>query len=82
MTTSTRDALDVLMDDHRRMQALVAEISTTTDDGAARDLADMAIAPTRPHPSAPHSELFHNTVGTGAAFVDRVKEALTGHMTG
>jgi hemerythrin superfamily protein len=186
MTTSTRDVLDVLMDDHRRMQSLVAEIRTTTDDGAARDLADMAIAaivrhsvaeemyvypvmrqylpdgdaavqhdveehqqleellktlehldesdpqfrqvageveatladhvqdeeleqfpslrrlvpaetlqqlaakvelaekiaPTRPHPSAPHSELFHKTIGTGVGFVDRVKDALTGRMTG
>lgn len=40
------------------------------------------VAPTRPHPSAPHSELFHKLVGPGVGMVDRLKDAMTGRMTG
>ena len=36
------------------------------------------VAPTRPHPSAPHSELFHKTVGVGVGLVDRLRDRLTG----
>ncbi|WP_413767619.1 hemerythrin domain-containing protein [Rhodococcus pyridinivorans] len=39
------------------------------------------LAPTRPHPSAPHSELFHKTVGPGVGMVDRLRDALTGRST-
>lgn len=39
------------------------------------------VAPTRPHPSAPHSEVFHKTLGTGVGMVDRLKDAFTGRMT-
>jgi len=35
-------------------------------------------APTRPHPSAPHSELFHKLVGPGVGMVDRLRDKLTG----
>jgi hemerythrin superfamily protein len=35
-------------------------------------------APTRPHPSAPHSELFHKSVGPGVGLVDRLRDKLTG----
>jgi hemerythrin superfamily protein len=35
-------------------------------------------APTRPHPSAPHSALFHKTVGPGVGLVDRLRDKLTG----
>jgi hemerythrin superfamily protein len=35
-------------------------------------------APTRPHPSAPHSELFHKLVGPGVGMVDRLRDSLTG----
>jgi hemerythrin superfamily protein len=35
-------------------------------------------APTRPHPSSPHSELFHKTLGPGVGLVDRLRDALTG----
>ncbi len=35
-------------------------------------------APTRPHPSAPHSDLFHKTVGPGVGLVDRLRDTLTG----
>jgi hemerythrin superfamily protein len=35
-------------------------------------------APTRPHPSAPHSALFHKTLGPGVGMVDRLRDALTG----
>ncbi|UZF44405.1 hemerythrin domain-containing protein [Rhodococcus rhodochrous] len=39
------------------------------------------LAPTWPHPSAPHSELFHKTVGPGVGMVDRLRDALTGRNT-
>jgi hemerythrin-like domain-containing protein len=49
-----------------------------------RDKVEMAeqVAPTRPHPSAPHSELFHKIVGPGVGMVDRLRDALAGRMTG
>jgi hemerythrin superfamily protein len=40
------------------------------------------LAPTRPHPSAPHSELFHKTVGAGVGMFDRLRDKLTGRHTG
>ena len=39
------------------------------------------LAPTRPHPSAPNSELFHKTLGPGAGLVDRLRDKLTGRNT-
>jgi hemerythrin-like domain-containing protein len=35
-------------------------------------------APTRPHPAAPHSELFHKLVGPGVGMVDRLRNKLAG----
>ena len=35
-------------------------------------------APTRPHPAAPHSELFHKLLGPGVGMVDRLRDRLTG----
>ena len=35
------------------------------------------LAPTRPHPSAPNSELFHKLVGPGVGLVDRLRDRLT-----
>jgi hemerythrin-like domain-containing protein len=40
------------------------------------------LAPTRPHPSAPHSELFHKSVGPGVGMIDRLLDKLTGRHTG
>jgi hemerythrin superfamily protein len=40
------------------------------------------LAPTRPHPSAPHSELFHKTIGPGVGLIDRLRDKLTGRHTG
>ncbi|MEX5303466.1 hemerythrin domain-containing protein [Kocuria sabuli] len=40
------------------------------------------LAPTRPHPHAPHSELFHKTVGPGVGMIDRLRDKLTGRRTG
>lgn len=56
----------------------------------AEELLDMGqkvenakkLAPTRPHPGAPHSELFHKTVGPGVGMVDRLMDKLTGRQTG
>lgn len=36
------------------------------------------VAPTRPHPAAPNSALFHTLVGPGVGLVDRVRDVLTG----
>jgi hemerythrin superfamily protein len=35
------------------------------------------VAPTRPHPNAPQSALFHLTVGPGVGLVDRLRDALS-----
>ena len=45
--------------------------------GAKVEAAKKA-APTRPHPSAPHSALFHKTLGPGVGLVDRLRDKLTG----
>jgi hemerythrin superfamily protein len=39
------------------------------------------LAPTRPHPQAPNSELFHKLVGPGVGLVDRLRDKLTGRAT-
>ena len=39
------------------------------------------LAPTRPHPLSPNSELFHKTVGPGVGLVDRLRDKLTGRAT-
>lgn len=39
------------------------------------------VAPTRPHPEAPHSEMFHKIAGPGVGMVDRLRDALSGRMT-
>jgi hemerythrin superfamily protein len=36
------------------------------------------VAPTRPHPAAPNSALFHTLVGPGVGFIDRLRDRLTG----
>jgi hemerythrin superfamily protein len=44
-----------------------------------RDKVDTAkkLAPTRPHPGAPNSEVFHKLVGPGVGLVDRLRDRLT-----
>jgi hemerythrin superfamily protein len=39
------------------------------------------LAPTRPHPLAPNSEVFHKLVGPGVGLVDRLRDKLTGHAS-
>jgi hemerythrin superfamily protein len=39
------------------------------------------LAPTRPHPGAPNSELFHKLVGPGVGLVDRLRDKLAGRAT-
>ena len=36
------------------------------------------MAPTRPHPNAPHAEAFHKLVGPGVGLVDRLRDKLSG----
>lgn len=39
------------------------------------------LAPTRPHPGAPNSELFHKLAGPGVGLVDRLRDMLTKRAT-
>jgi hypothetical protein len=39
------------------------------------------VAPTRPHPSASNSEVFHKMVGPGVGLMDRVRDKLAGRPT-
>jgi hemerythrin superfamily protein len=39
------------------------------------------LAPTRPHPGAPNSEVFHKLVGPGVGLVDRLRDKLSGRAT-
>ena len=39
------------------------------------------LAPTRPHPSSPNSELFHKVAGPGVGLVDRLRDRLSGRAT-
>jgi hypothetical protein len=39
------------------------------------------LAPTRPHPGAPDSELFHKPAGPGVGLVDRLRDRLTDRAT-
>jgi hemerythrin superfamily protein len=39
------------------------------------------LAPTRPHPGAPHSEMFHKLVGPGVGMVDRLRDRLSGRAS-
>jgi len=39
------------------------------------------LAPTRPHPGAPNSQVFHKLVGPGVGMVDRLRDKLTGRVT-
>lgn len=55
----------------RLTRAQLVEIGTKVE-------AAKKAAPTRPHPSAPHSALFHKTVGPGIGMVDRLRDKLTG----
>jgi hemerythrin superfamily protein len=39
------------------------------------------LAPTRPHPGAPNTELFHKLAGPGVGLVDRLKDMITRRAT-
>lgn len=83
LVAELKDLLDHHADDEESGQfpALRKHLS-------AEDLVDLGtkveaaktIAPTRPHTSAPHSELFHMTVGPGVGMVDRLRDALSGRI--
>jgi hemerythrin superfamily protein len=44
---------------------------------ADKVVAAKKVAPTRPHPGAPNSALFHLLAGPGIGFVDRLRDRLT-----
>lgn len=47
-----------------------------------REQVDKAkqVAPTRPHPDAPDSEVFHKLAGPGVGMIDRMRDRLTGRL--
>lgn len=47
-----------------------------------REQVDTAkkIAPTRPHPDAPNSEVFHKLAGPGVGMIDRMRDRLSGGL--
>ena len=47
-----------------------------------REQVDRAkqIAPTRPHPDAPNSEVFHKLAGPGVGMIDRMRDRLSGRL--
>jgi uncharacterized membrane protein/hemerythrin superfamily protein len=49
---------------------------------AAKVQAAKKAAPTRPHPAAPNSKLFHQLAGPGVGLVDRLRDRLSGRTTG
>lgn len=51
------------------------------DDMGKKVISAKRVAPTRPHPNAPHSQLFHKSVGPGVGMVDRLRDKLTGRET-
>jgi hemerythrin superfamily protein len=51
------------------------------DELARKVEAAKKLAPTRPHPGAPNSEVFHKLVGPGVGLVDRLRDKLTGRAT-
>jgi hemerythrin-like domain-containing protein len=56
---------------HEELTELAAKVETAKK-----------LAPTRPHPGAPNSEVFHKLVGPGVGLVDRLRDKLTGRVTG
>jgi hemerythrin superfamily protein len=47
---------------------------------AQKVLRAKQIAPTRPHPHSPHSQLFHKLAGPGVGLVDRLRDHLSGRV--
>jgi hemerythrin superfamily protein len=48
---------------------------------AEKVTAAKKVAPTRPHPAAPNSALFHLLAGPGVGFIDRLRDRLSGRST-
>lgn len=80
--------LETLLADHVRDEESeqFPELRRRVPPEELRKLAEVVeaakkLAPTRPHPSAPNSELFHKLVGPGVGLVDRLRDKLTGRAT-
>lgn len=78
-----KDQLDHHADDEESDQFPKLRANVSAEDlldlGRKVDAAKK-VAPTRPHPDSPHSELFHMTVGQGVGMVDRLRDALSGRI--
>lgn len=80
-----REQLDHHADDEESDQFPKLRANVAADE--LQDLgrkveAAKKVAPTRPHPDSPHSELFHMTLGQGVGMVDRLRDALSGRING
>jgi len=80
--------LEALLADHVRDEESeqFPELRRRLPQNELADLADKVetakrLAPTRPHPGAPNSELFHKLVGPGVGLVDRLRDKLTSRAT-
>lgn len=80
--------LETLLADHVRDEEAeqFPELRRRVPPEELTELADKVrtakkLAPTRPHPGAPNSELFHKLVGPGVGMVDRLRDKLTGRAT-
>jgi hemerythrin superfamily protein len=80
--------LETILADHVRDEEAeqFPQLRIQVPHGELTELADKVeaakkLAPTRPHPGAPNSELFHKLVGPGVGLVDRLRDKLTGRQT-
>jgi hemerythrin superfamily protein len=80
--------LEALLADHVRDEESqqFPELRRSVSQEELKELAGKVetakkLAPTRPHPGAPNSELFHKLVGPGVGMVDRLRDKLTGRAT-
>jgi hemerythrin superfamily protein len=80
--------LQAVLDDHiadeeeHQLPQLRAALDEQTLMGMGRAVEALKlVAPTRPHPQAPQSALFHLTVGPGVGLVDRLRDLLSSKTT-
>jgi hemerythrin superfamily protein len=80
--------LEALLADHVRDEESqqFPELRRSVSQEELKELAGKVetakkLAPTRPHPGAPNSELFHKLAGPGVGLVDRLRDKLTGRAT-
>ena len=76
------------IEEHKQLEGTMKQLEAVDPseprfDSLVRENVQTAkkLAPTRPHPSAPNSELFHKLAGPGVGMVDRLRDRLTHRST-